>query len=267
MRHLIILLSLAFSLQSMSCVGNNFAADTSVGAAYDVNISSDSLLAGVQMKIFNAFVASNVNGTTSQMEEIESALEKLYSESSQKLIMYWRAYVKYYLSIAHMQKGNEKQSEKEIDMGIRWLKEMKNKNSEDYALLAMMQGFSLQFKGMKVMFLSSKVKANAKTAVELDPENIRANFVYASNDFYTPETYGGGKEAESYLLKALSLPAQKIENAYLPSWGREEAYEMLIKLYIKAEKWSKAKEYYAAGVKEFPRSYVINQLAAKLINQ
>lgn len=104
-------------------------------------------------------------------------------------------------------------------------------------------------------------------AVELDPENIRANFVYASNDFYTPEMYGGGKEAESYLLKALELPSQKVENTYLPSWGREEAYEMLIKVYIKAEKWNEAKEHYAAGIEEFPRSYVINQLAAKLINK
>jgi len=37
---------------------------------------------------------------------------------------------------------------------------MKNKNSEDYALLAMLHGFSLQFKGMKAMFISSDIKKN-----------------------------------------------------------------------------------------------------------
>lgn len=144
---------------------------------------------------------------------------------------------------------------------------MKSKNSEDYALLAMLQGFGIQFKGMKAMFISSNIKKNVKQAIALDSTNPRAYYVYSSNDFYTPEKYGGGKEAEKYLLKVISLPSQKIKNEYLPSWGKEESFEMLVKLYIKKEKWDLAKKYFQMGIQEFPESYTINQLAPKLVGK
>jgi uncharacterized protein HemY len=96
---------------------------------------------------------------------------------------------------------------------------------------------------------------------------LRAYYVYANNDFRTPEKYGGGKEAETYLLKAVSLPAQMMRNEYLPSWGKEESYEVLIKLYIRQEKWDLAKKYFQEGIKEFPDSYTINQLASKLVGK
>jgi len=98
----------------------------------------------------------------------------------------------------------------------------------------------------------------------LDSTNVRAYFVYGSNDFYTPEQYGGGKEAEKYLLKAISMPTQKEKNNILPSWGKEEAYEILIRLYIKKENWDLAEKYFHEGIEEFPDSYSINQLKPKL---
>ena len=85
--------------------------------------------------------------------------------------------------------------------------------------------------------------------------------------FHTPKKYGGGKETEEYLLKAISLPIQKVKNDYLPSWGKEEAFEMLIKFYIKNEKWDLAKKYYKKGIAAFPKSYTISQLATKLVGK
>ena len=117
------------------------------------------------------------------------------------------------------------------------------------------------------MFISSSIKKNLKKAIAIDSTNLRAYYVYASNDFHTPEKYGGGKEAEKYLLKAISLPSQKIKNDYLPSWGKEESYEMLIKLYIKKEKWDLAKKYFQEGIAAYPESYTINQLASKLVDK
>lgn len=267
MRHLAIILCFIFSIPMNNCIGENFGSQPSNGPAYQVGDISDPLLKGVQKKVFQAFVAGSISGNADEMEALDAELETLYEENGQKLILYWRSYLKFYSSIYYLKIGDEKQSEKEIDEGVKWMKAMKDKNSEDYALLAMLQGFSLQFKGMKVMFMASNIKENAKMAVELDPSNPRANYVYASNDFHTPAMYGGGEEAEEYLLKAISLPSQKIENEYLPSWGREEAYEMLVKLYIKAEKWEQAKEYFSAGIAEFPESYTLNQLASKLIGK
>jgi len=175
--------------------------------------------------------------------------------------------LQFYSSIYHLEKGAKETAEKEIDKGIDWMDDMKKKNSEDYALLALLQGFGIQFKGIQAMFISGAIKKNAKQAMAIDATNIRGYYVFANNDFYTPEKYGGGKEAEEYLLKAIALPAQNIKNEYLPSWGKEESYEILIRLYIQNENWDLAKKYFQEGIGEFPESYAINQLAAKLVRK
>ncbi len=96
---------------------------------------------------------------------------------------------------------------------------------------------------------------------------MRAYYIAGSSDYYTPEKYGGGKKVAQHLHKAIELPTQKMPNAYLPSWGKAEAYEILIKWYIRKEKWDLAKEYFQQGVKEFPENYQLNQLAAKLVGK
>lgn len=85
-----------------------------------------------------------------------------------------------------------------------------------------------------------------------------------SHDFYTPEMYGGGKEAEKMLLKAISLCSQKINNPYLPSWGKQNAYELLVRWYIRKEEWTLAQKYYEEGILQFPESYLIKSLKGKL---
>ncbi|MEM6687031.1 MAG: hypothetical protein AAF617_14715, partial [Bacteroidota bacterium] len=160
---------------------------------------------------------------------------------------------------------DKKQAEETCDEAVEWLEDLDNKTSEDYALLALIQSFGIQFKGMKAMFISSRIKKNAKKAISMEPKNLRAHYVFASNDFYTPEKYGGGKNAEKFLLKAIALPDQKVKNPFLPSWGKEQAYEMLIKLYIKKKDLANAKKHFKAGIDLYPESYNLKQLAAKLI--
>jgi tetratricopeptide (TPR) repeat protein len=261
---------LFISLLFVSCKGNTTQAVNAEAISYQVQVKqvqSDSLLVGIQGKIYNAFVQSLMSKDNNSLSKLSAKLEELNKTKKQNLILYWRSYLQFYSSIYYLKKGDNETAEKEIGKGIDWLKEMKKKNSEDYALLAMLQGFDIQFKGMKAMFISSDIKKNAKQAIAIDSTNLRAYYVYASNDFHTPEKYGGGKEAEEYLLKAVSLPSQKTKNEYLPSWGKEESYEMLIKLYIKREKWDLAKKYFQEGIKEFPESYTINQLASKLVGK
>ena len=79
-----------------------------------------------------------------------------------------------------------------------------------------------------------------------------------------PEKYGGGKETEKYLFKALSINPEKKEG--FPYWGKEESYELLIKWYIKKDLIEKAKEYYSKATMEFPKSFRINQLENILEN-
>jgi hypothetical protein len=230
-------------------------------------LKPDTLLIGIQNKIYNAFVQSSVSKNNKSLMKLSYNLNEIYKTEKQNLILYWQAYLQFYMSIYYLKTDNKKAAEKEIDKGINQLKSMKYKNSEDYALLSLLQGFSIQFKGMRAMFISGDVKKNAEAAIALDTSNIRAYYVYASNDFYTPEKYGGGKETEKYLQKALLLPSQKVKNDFLPSWGKEESYEMLIIFYIRQKKWKLAKKYFQKGIEQFPKSYIINKQASKLVNK
>ncbi len=261
---------LMISFLFVSCKENTTQMAELNAVSYQVQVKqlqNDTLLKGIQSKIYNAFVQSFMSKNNKPLNELSRDLEELNKSKKQNLITYWHSYLQFYSSIYYLKSGNKKTAEKEIDKGIDWLDKMKNKNSEDYALLAMLQGFGIQFKGMKSMIVSSNMKKNIKRAIAIDSTNLRAYYVYASNDFHTPEKYGGGKEVEEYLLKAISFPAQKIKNDYLPSWGKEESYEMLIKLYIKKEKWDLAKKYFQEGIAAFPESYTINQLASKLVSK
>lgn len=254
----------------VSCSGNANEMATVEAISYQVqaeHVNSDTLLIGIQSRIYNAFIQSLMSKDYEPLSTLSNELEEINKTKKQSIILYWRSYLQFYSSIYYLKNGDKKNAEKEIDKGIDWLEEMKKRNAEDYALLARLQGFGIQFKGMKAMFISGKIVENARQAITIDSTNLRAYFVYASNDFYTPERYGGGKEAEKYLLKAISLPAQKVKNDYLPSWGKEESYELLIKLYISKEKWDLAKKYFQEGITQFPDSYTINQLASKLVGK
>jgi hypothetical protein len=228
------------------------------------NYQSDSLLINIQSKIYNAFVKDRISQKNDALNELSIQLEDLFKEKKQNLILYWRSYLQFYSSINYLAQGDNKLAGNEINKGIELLTSIEKKYSEEYALLAMLQSFSIQFDYSNAMYISEDVNKNVNSAISLDSTNLRAWYVSASNDFYTPEQYGGGKKAEKYLLKAISLPAQKIINGYLPSWGKEESYELLIELYIKNENWDMAKKYFQEGIAAFPKSYVINQLAPKL---
>lgn len=260
-----------FLLILTSCNLDSAGKEMSSSLSYAVtvaNLAENKNLEQIQSKIYQAFVNSLMNKTNESMETIRQDLEQIHKKNPQNLIQYWRAYEAYYQSIFHSVQKDKAASEAHADRGISYLKNMKNKNTEDYALLALLQSFSIQFKsGIGAGMLSSKVKKNANKAKELDPSNPRAYFVLGSNDYYTPEMYGGGKKAEEYLLKAISLPAQATPNKYLPSWGIEESYEMLIKYYMKHEKWDSAKKHFASAKEKFPSSYNINALASNLVGK
>lgn len=242
----------------------------STGPSYAMLVSqtdSEPLLKGIQAKIYGNFVQALMQKSNDELVKVEEQLEQLYQDKQQNIIQYWRGYNAFYHAIYFLQQGDLQEAEYRIDHGIELMDALEVKNSEDYALLAMMRSFSIQFKGMKAMFISQTVNQEITAALAADPDNLRAHFVGGSNDYYTPEEYGGGKKVERYLKKAISLPAQKVPNDYLPSWGKEEAYEMLIKFYIRKKQWENAKTYYQQGIEELPDSYLLNQLASKLVGK
>ena len=220
-----------------------------------------SILVNIQNKIGSEFTKSFVNRNTKKLDEIDSILEK----SNLPISKYWQAYTKYNKAIYFIANKNKEESEKLTEEGIKILEE-NSKSSESYALLGTLLNFYIQFKSpITISIVSGKAKKNFNKAIELEPKNLRGYLGLASLDYYTPEKYGGKKETEKYITEALKQPNQPINNPIMPSWGRNLAYEIIIKFYIEKGDKEKAKEYYKKAIEIFPNDYQLTSLSKKLI--
>lgn len=223
----------------------------------------DSKLYFIQDSIYSEFLKSFEQKNAKGLDRIENDLVNKNSLQHN----YWLAYAKYYKSIYYLKMGNKKQSKKIIQEAISIWKDTRSLRSEELALLALMQSFSIQFTpGMGAGVLSARVKENAFKSVEIDSNNVRGWYVLASNDYYTPKQFGGGKKAEGYLLKAISLPEPPAKNPLLPSWGKSDSYNLLISLYIDRKDMVKAEKMFIQAKKLYPDNYMINQYAEKFRN-
>lgn len=268
MNKLTILISIVW-LCCTSCSANHNSSGTEyVKLLEDTSFKLAENTEPIQQRIYQSFVNSIISKNTSPLDTMYKELESMYSKNPSNIIVYWKAYLLYYKSIYYIQINDKDNSEHSINEGIELLNELERKNSDDFALLALLQGFSTQFhSGIMAGKISSQRKKNINRAIELDPSNIRAYYVYANGDFYTPAQYGGGEKVEEYLLKALALEEKPNLNPFLPTWGREESYVLLIQFYIRKEKWESAKKAFKEGVSEFPNSYSIQRFAQTLINR
>lgn len=224
----------------------------------------EQLLINIQKKIKTTFLNSMQKNSDQGIKELATRLDAIYEKTPLNTVQYWRAYLNYYHAIYHLEQNDKNRSEKLTNQAIEMIQSLKNKTAEDLVLLAFIKSFSIQFKGIQAMFISMKISHYLKKAVAMDSENLRVYYVLGSQSFYTPEKYGGGKDVEKHLVKAISLPSQKLKNPVLPSWGKMEAYVLLVRYFIKKENWEKAKQYYLEGIEKFPRSYALNQLEVKL---
>ena len=207
-------------------------------------------LQSIQEEIAKAFYASFADGNSTQLTVIADRLKP----DSSSLALYWIAYAKYYESLFYLKTEHREKSAAAIHEGLEVLSKLKSKNSEDYALLALMHNLSMKFTtdGMKFWELTGIINQNIEMAIQLDSNNLRAYYVAASNDFYTPEQFGGGKKAEEYLLKAIMLDAQTNHDSALPSWGKDQSYQMLINVYLKNGNTASAKQYLKEAQTLFP---------------
>lgn len=228
---------------------------------------NNTILENIQEKIYQAFVTAVTSKNVESIERIEDKLEALVKKHPQNIIKYWQAYLFYYKSVYYMQNKDKVNSEKAINIGVKIMEELSPKNAEDYALLGMLQGFAIQYvPNLRKGVYSVKTKKNIEKALKLDSKNVRAHYVAASNDFYTPKEFGGGKVLKKHLLKAIALPEQPVKNKYLPSWGKDSSYVMLIEAFIKEGDIAEAKKYFKEAIALYPDNYSIKSLAVKLID-
>lgn len=253
---LVLFITLSHNLSGRTSIPNQITVDVIVNEQDEP---------GIQSRIMTAFLNSFVVQNNSEMISLIDELSSMYDKSHNSLFLYWKGYALYYNSIIYLKNGDKNKAHEELNKGIDALEAIKTKNSEDYALLSMLHSFSCQFlKFPKVVLASKNADKYIEKALKLDENNPRVYYVLANNDYYTPEAYGGGSNVEENALKSLSLPVQEINNPYLPSWGRQESYELLTNYYIKKNMMDKAKVYIELGLAEYPDSYTLKYNKAKL---
>lgn len=221
----------------------------------------DSTLHHIEKKIMDAFVQSMARSSAAPLNNLSKQLAEGYQQTQQGLFLYWQAYTLFYTAIYHAETNDKGTAEIKTDQAISLLISNPRMSSEDYALLAFLQGFSIPFKSsMKAPFISARSAKNARKALAMDPYNARAYYVLGSNDYYTPKQFGGGKEVVDHLEKALELCAKQTPNPYLPSWGAEHAFELLLRFYSKEENEKELQATIQRVQKDFPDSYRLHQI-------
>lgn len=187
-------------------------------------------------------------------------VERILTAKKGNVWDYWKSYLQMCKSVFYTSIKKDDKAKSNLDYGIRLIEKVQNKTTEDYALLGYMQSQFIRYtKGMESGILSAKSKRNASRSVELDAKNIRGWVVMGIIDFYTPKVYGGKEKCEYYLLKAVSLPAQLVENKYRPSWGKIEAYSLLLAYYKEKGEKAKVRQYYKMAIKEFPKEAALKK--------
>jgi len=216
-----------------------------------VTTSCAQTLNGIQKRIEIAFIAA-LKGDFASLQKIDQSLNTVSEKEDARLQNYWKAYTNYKLAVACLSNKKMEEGSKHNGEGIKLLKNIKRKNSEEYVLLGMMTSFGISFDRTTAMVASGEARGYYEKAVKLDKKNLRAYFGKGNSDFYTPKQYGGGLIAESLFLKALSLKDTYATKPNVPTWGREEVYMMLVRFYQRENENQKALLYCKQGLKKFP---------------
>lgn len=260
-----LLLIIACPLLANGCrnaLSNETSEETATAPVAAISHPGDSIPSDIESRIDSAFIKTQMQQNIAPLLEIRQGLEKMRDDH---WAVYWTNYVSYYEAIFHLVKKDKQQSQQVIEKAIQSMNRQKNKNTEDYAFLAMLQSFSAQFAGgMEAAVVAAAAKKNAEKALKLNTDNPRAYYVLGQLDFYTPEEYGGKKMVENYLTKAIRYMDKTSGNSRAPRWGGNLTYELMIKSYLDAGNTAKARQYLAEGSAKFPGDYQLQKLSEKM---
>jgi len=195
----------------------------------------------VQALVDSAFYRSLRQRRSNHLRRLIDSMETQYHTTHQRIWAYWIAYTQYQLSIYAMVVDSTKRAAQFVRAAIRCLDTIDDKNSEEWALLSVMTGFSIAFRPWAGAWLGPRAVTYSEKAVALDSQNLRAWYALLVNDFYTPALFGGGTKVDYYAQQALRCLDQIVPNPYMPSWGRAETYEILIRWHIRAKRYDAAR--------------------------
>ncbi len=209
----------------------------------------------LQTEIDTAFIHYFKTGRMEEIDQIINALHLENKNSNNRYLNYWTAYGRYKKSLcAQSNPADEFQKTARIELSeaLHCLNRIKNKESEDYALLSILKNYSVAFIAtIKIPFVSGEAKKYAQKAIDMDPKNLRAYLALGIRDFYTPSVYGGKTQFEGLFLKAISLRDKYSDNPNDPSWGKNDAYYYLLDHYCRKD-MEKARLLFAEAMKLYP---------------
>ncbi|GIM52430.1 hypothetical protein CAPN004_14600 [Capnocytophaga cynodegmi] len=206
------------------------------------SVENSFTLNGIQQKIEKSLGEAFATKNGLPLEKLEKQLSE--NKENNQWNLYWKSYLHLYQTIFYLKTDNKEKASEYNQKSIDILQDKKNKNAEDYALLA--NNLSLSFVFMKnqmeAMQIDAEIRESLQKGFRLQKENPRLHYVEGNYDTHIPKQYGGGKKAETSLLKAISLPEPNQNSEHLPTWGKKEAYQSLLKWYSSDNQKEKANE-------------------------
>lgn len=227
-------------------------------------ITPNETLEGVEPRITAAMTRSFLRKDPGPLDKLRSSIVAVKGEEYHRLVGYWSAFVDFQLAVFHDNHEAPDESKTAINRGIATLEAVEGKNVEELNLLAFLQGFSTQFADeAEQIRISDRAQANVSAAMKLNPDNLRTQYVTGCLDFYTPAEYGGQQVAKIHLTKATELPANAIDSPYLPTWGKAEAYELLVRYYSAQGEVEIARQTLDEGLALYPDDHQLSELVSQ----
>lgn len=225
--------------------------------------AQESPLTNIEQRLEQAIYASFAK----QSNEMLPIITQLELVKNEPMVTYWSAYGYYYAAVYTFKMQQKDAAIGYLEKGAKLLDDQSKPNSEDYALLGAITSLTISLKPNEAITLSTKATNYYEKSKKLNDQNLRAYLGIGRSDFYKPKEYGGGKIAEANLLKAIALPATTSKDPHAPTWGRSEAYQMLVSFYEREGRLDEAKLYCAKGLKAFPENSELARMSKKLSGQ
>jgi len=170
-----------------------------------------------------------INVQFSEAQKVDSLMYKAYLLSSESL---WESALKQYQNDGSLEKAiayygilnntmilsNEDKFDQFVDPALEYLETMEEKGvhtAEAMALRSSIYGFIIAYSPWKGMYYGPKSSSAIESALGKNGESPIVNMISGSSLFYTPETWGGDKQAA---IKAFEKAVELYEKADYKGW-------------------------------------------------
>lgn len=172
-------------------------------------------------------------------------------------LLYYAALCDYRLAnyfIASQEMEKAETYVKECETYLLKAMEIDHEFGELDAMYAYMLGFEIAIDQKKAMSLGFQSFQYMGKASIKSPDNPRVFYLKGISELYTPQQYGGGVDmAIKTLNRSVELfDKEKIEEEYMPSWGKEEAYTFLGMAYNQKGEKENAREMFTRALEVNP---------------